>query len=215
MQPIKDKSLHYFILEEKPNVFSHSTGGFHKNKHILESLKKDDLDAIIDFFIPQHMMIIEPHSSFNNSSSCITKALTSQHFHTPFKVKYMEPVINCTGYQHSVRFTLGNARSINKEPEKYLVGIEIHLDYLDEQIKRIQENMPWYKLSFNDFTKIENIQGHRHYFRTFDSFGCKTYSFCFPKTFIDADIIGHAGNKTDVNHFSFDDNFKYYTLLCN
>jgi len=204
MQPIKDKSLHYFILEDNSNEFSYSTVGFHEKQAILSGLKRDQLYGIIDFFRPHDI-----HHLFEDGRLS-QKNISPQHFKVPFKVKYMEEVINIRGYQHSVEFTIGSSKR-SKESKKYLIGIELHLESLDVQINMIKQTCPWYDIGFKDLGEIGVIEGYRRHM-SFDS--KERYTFSFPTIRLDAKILAHAGNTKDVCDFSYDDLYKYYTLLC-
>ena len=204
MQPIKDKNLHYFILEDNSEGFFGTINELHEKKSILDGLKRDQLHGILDFFKPQSIYPYLEDGTLRQGS------ISSQHFKAPFKVKYIEEVISLRGYQNSVEFTIGSSKR-KKESKKYLVGIEINLDSLEHQFKRIQKNCPWYNIGFDDFSKIDSIEGYGGYMNWVAK---EKYSFPFPAIRIDSKILEHAGNTVGVKDYSYDDLFKYYTLLC-
>lgn len=204
MQPIKDKSLYYFILDKDGDDSGfHIGSGFYEKKSLIESLKESDKHAIMEFFRP-------PENQFFLEDAKMTqKLIDSQRFQVPLKVKYIEKVINLRGYQNSVKFTIGSSIK-REESEKYLVGVDIDIESFDKQVDRIKSNSPWYKLSFDDFDKVGRFMPVRRYM---DWMSENKYGFVFPETTVNSKFLGHAGNWQDVNHFSYDDHFKYYILL--
>jgi hypothetical protein len=204
MQPIKDKSLYYFILDKNGNDSDFNIGsGFYEKKSLMESLKKSDKHAILEFFRPpeNHLSMEGPKINQN--------LIDSQRFQVPIKVEYIEKVINLRGYQNSVEFTIGSSMRM-QESEKYLVGINIEMESLDKQINRIKEGRAWYKLSFDDFDRVGRFMPVRRYI---DWMSADRYEFPFSESVIDTKFLGHAGNYKDVKHFSYDDHFKYYTII--
>lgn len=202
MKPIKDKSLYYFILQdESSSMFSMETS---EKSYKLRGLKENDLEAVMDFFKPQSI-----HHYVGEDGLFKHRMISAMHYKAKFKVKYLEEVIDHVSYQNSVKFTIGSS-VIKKENTKYLVGIDINMEELDRQFKRILEGRPWYNISFEDFQRVGTIGN------VLRNISDPLYNtgFGFSQTIIESDFLGHAGNRDDVHRYSYDDNFKYYTLLC-
>jgi len=204
MKPIKKKGLYYFILQEDSSKFNFGDESVAYKQSLLNQLMEGDLPAIIDFFRPMGMYC------YNVASDISHRMVDARHFQTGFKVKSIEEVISLTPYQNSVKFTIGSSIK-KKEDKKYLIGIEIAMDHLNKQFESECKNKPWYKLSFDD---IENVGAMKPIIRDFHHSDYNK-GIGFSEMIINSKFLGHAGNSNDVHRYSFDDNFKYYTLLCN
>jgi len=200
MKPIKNKDWFYFILREKNDFgFDYETSLRSKVLY-LNKFKDSEEYVILDLFMPQSIHHFPARGIIDSI------ALGATHYQLPIKIMYLEEVIDHTCYQNSVQFTLGSS-TIKREEKKYLVGILINKEHAEETFNRNITHHT-YKITMDDFDKVGLIMN----IPKRDALGY----FNEPKMSLNigSEFLGHAKNRWDVEHFSYDEHFKYYTLLC-
>ena len=193
MQPSRDKKLYYFIIEEFDNYRGFTVEADARQKaYFLGQAIEKGFNTTADVRLREQVLMHLLDGVPKNSTIC------SSTWRIPVLVKSVEKVINLRGYQHSVEFTIGTSKKVS-EPIKYLVGVDFEptraqriVDEISKPDKGIHIEFNWLQLDSINFSQDG-------FFNTPINTGCN--------------FLESKDNRQMVKDFSYDDHFKYYTLL--
>lgn len=222
MQPTKDKSLHYFVIEdegfsqtfrsysERISIYGEDRS-FSTVVHLLELFKKEGYDDLFIKLGPREHR--NRHYQWLDTSD--GKAEFRQGFmqgdyavKLPIKVKYVEKVKKLEPYAGSVDFTIGTSKR-RKEKDLVLVGVDIDWSTADKQIEKFNELNRGLEMKLEELFIVDAVFQKVNY----DPVGYMTHmshgGFCLEIPILGKGVLSGMG----VNNYTYDELYKYYTLL--
>lgn len=222
MQPIKDKSLHYFIIEDKGfskkfQSYKEYGMGYDDNStfssvvHLLKLFKKDELDELFIQLGPrEHKSRIYQWLDTSGERPEFKQGHMNGDYAVklPIKVKYVEEVKYLKPYAGSVEFTIGSSKR-KEESSFVLVGVDIDWSHADKQIERFNELNKGLEMKLDELFMVDAVFQKAH----LSPIGDYT-RFSHGGFYLEEPILGKGYMKgRDVRNYTYDDLYKYYTLL--
>ena len=202
MTPTKEQDLLYFIIEgdERRSVFDLDIDG---KINLLNHIKDKGDQTIIELFNPEITHFYEKEKIMQSMRLCANRIRVYS------KIICIEKVIQKTKYQNSVEFTIGSS-SKTKVRDKYMVTVNVDMKNALKQCNSNSMIEKGIKINPADFSitaisSVINIIGEPSAYSTYSNFNFE----------INTKFLGQSNNHLDVENFSYDEYFKYYTLICN
>ena len=226
MQPIKDKSLHYFVIEDEgfsKRFYSYSERSYSLIKdlyddnsfssvvHLLKFFKDNELDDLFIKFapkdpLPKHYNFMEEVDGKVEMKRGYMQG--EQAVKIPVKIKFIEEVKHLQPYAGSVDFTIGSSKR-RKENDRVLVGVEFNLEDANEQVERFNENNRGIEMKLDEMIVVNAIFQKQYYNPLGDMSKFSRGGFV-----LDIPLLGHDIFKyKEVKDYTYDELYKYYTLL--
>lgn len=222
MQPTKDKSLHYFVIEDEGfsqtfHSYSERTSMYGDDRsfstvvHLLELFKKEDYD---DLFIK-----LGPREHRNRYYKWIDTSCGNAEFKQgfmqgdyavklPIKIKYVEKVKKLQPYAGSVDFTIGTSKR-RGENDLVLVGVDIDWSSADEQTEKFNKLNKGLEMKLEELFIVDAVFQKVNYSPIGSLANYSHGGFC-----LEIPILGKGAlSGMDVNNYTYDELYKYYTLL--
>jgi hypothetical protein len=225
MNPIKDKSLLYFVIEDevlkKFNTYSQNGNysmscydrdmDFSSVIHLLNAFKNEELS---DLFIK-----IGPRDYRTKLYGWVDCSSGKAEYKTdlmkgdysvilPVKIVSVEEVKSLHPYAGSVDFTIGTSTR-KKENKKVLVGVYFDWSQSDEQIKTFNKNNVGIELKTEELYIVDAIFQKMKY----DPLGYMS-GHSYGGFHLEVPFLGNGiFSGMDVSDYTYDELYKYYTLL--